>query len=438
MSEDVFVTSGAGQHNRCDRNEEPIEKVSETVGSFDEPSPDEGASMETQEPISSNLDENPAECISASECLLNRFLRPPRENSGSRTSNRYDFQKDWTICRILELHIQSQSYLVICDYHEDVVVLNGEDETADLADFYQIKTDSKGGKWTLRALLKKDGNASILGKLYSNFTLAGDSTKSLNFVSNAKFGIDLGDGSDSASRLKFTCQDLHESEVKRINNSLEEECNGKCNLPLYPLLRFEVTPISYLDSATYTKGKIAEFFEELNLRPISVTPLYRTLFDEVRSKTNYEGIVGNQSELRNRKAIGRSDIQKLIAEAAECVDTNEIWDEVRERLVKENMPFLKARSVGLSWRQYEVDRMDATNESLQQLRKRIRAWASMILEKDNDISLTELGEQVFSSVMQARLAGNYLEPYILAITFMETYEEPTVPQANTKSQEETP
>jgi hypothetical protein len=76
--------------------------------------------------------------------------RPPRERGGSIGSNRYDFQKDWTICKILELHKQQQSYLILCDYHEDVVVLDDEvNPTA--AEFFQVKTKPIGN-WTIKNL----------------------------------------------------------------------------------------------------------------------------------------------------------------------------------------------------------------------------------------------------------------------------------------------
>ena len=36
----------------------------------------------------------------------------PREGSGSSISNRFDFQKDWAICKVLELHEKTEDYLI--------------------------------------------------------------------------------------------------------------------------------------------------------------------------------------------------------------------------------------------------------------------------------------------------------------------------------------
>ncbi len=95
---------------------------------------------------------------------------PPRESSGARTSNRYDFQKNWALCKLLELYSDTSDFLMLLDYHEDVVVLDDE-SSPEKAYFYQIKT-KKSGAWTIATLTRKpkgkDGFAlpSIFDKLY--------------------------------------------------------------------------------------------------------------------------------------------------------------------------------------------------------------------------------------------------------------------------------
>ena len=67
----------------------------------------------------------------------------PRETSGSRASSRFDFQKNWVLCHLLELHLEKRDYLVLCDYHDDVVVLE-RPSNPDQAEFIQIKTKKTG------------------------------------------------------------------------------------------------------------------------------------------------------------------------------------------------------------------------------------------------------------------------------------------------------
>src|ERR1035437_9711941 len=110
---------------------------------------------------------------SSSPSLLDQLVQvAPREVSGSRSSNRSDYQKSWAFCLLLKLHKTGQHYLVLFDYHDDVVVLDSAANPTAM-DFYQVKT-KKCGNWTATLLLKREKGAndeplnSIPGKMYSN------------------------------------------------------------------------------------------------------------------------------------------------------------------------------------------------------------------------------------------------------------------------------
>src|ERR1700730_5948168 len=97
---------------------------------------------------------------------------PPRDLSGSTVSDRFTYQHTWALCHLLELHISGKDYVVIFDHHEDVAVLDAEENPTSLHG-YQIKT-KESGNYTLNALAKQESGEgsppnklpSILGKLY--------------------------------------------------------------------------------------------------------------------------------------------------------------------------------------------------------------------------------------------------------------------------------
>jgi len=78
---------------------------------------------------------------------------PPTESGGPLAKNRLAYQSDWTFCLLLSLHLRGDDYVVICDYHDDVVVIDKSNITP-ILDFYQLKTDSKG-TWNLRRLVSR-------------------------------------------------------------------------------------------------------------------------------------------------------------------------------------------------------------------------------------------------------------------------------------------
>jgi len=94
--------------------------------------------------------------------LKTRLLNtPPRDLSGATASDRFAYQRTWALCHLLELHISGQDYVVIFDHHEDVSVLDAEEQPTSLKG-YQIKTKDNGG-FTVNALLKREpgaGNAA--------------------------------------------------------------------------------------------------------------------------------------------------------------------------------------------------------------------------------------------------------------------------------------
>ena len=152
--------------------------------------------------------------MKAAQTLVSKLAaRPPRETSGSRSANRFEFQKDWVICTILELHLAGSDYLVICDYHEDVIVLNKEIE-GDQGRFYQVKT-LPGKRWTIARLTKQQKGSSILGKLYQNYLLGREKTESLHLVSDAHYDFTLADGTKATEQQTIKCRsEEHTSELQ--------------------------------------------------------------------------------------------------------------------------------------------------------------------------------------------------------------------------------
>lgn len=131
-----------------------------------------------------------------SDFLKDFVDKPVRENSGSRSSNRFDYQKNWSLCELLELHSENTDYLMVFEHHEDVVVIDRQSSPS-TATFYQVKTRNSGN-WTVGSLTKSkskdDKTQSILGKLYENHIHFPDSAERLVFTSNQPFSAKLQSG----------------------------------------------------------------------------------------------------------------------------------------------------------------------------------------------------------------------------------------------------
>lgn len=80
--------------------------------------------------------------------------RQPRENAGASSSNRFEYQINWGLHRLLQLEKAHEDYVMIQDYHDDIVICNSEKQE-DHIDFYQIKTRTYS-RWGIRQLCEAD------------------------------------------------------------------------------------------------------------------------------------------------------------------------------------------------------------------------------------------------------------------------------------------
>lgn len=113
--------------------------------------------------------------------MLEFTKQPPDDNSGYSASNRFGYQKNWPVYKLLELELLGRDYMIVMDYHEDVIILDSSTKVENV-DFYQVKTRS-GNYWRPTELTKtsinKNGEIihSILGKFLKhlyNFIKARD------------------------------------------------------------------------------------------------------------------------------------------------------------------------------------------------------------------------------------------------------------------------
>lgn len=364
--------------------------------------------------------------MSLSEKLI---LISCREKSGATSSNRFDYQKDWTISKLIELHTTKSDYLILCDYHEDVVILDSE-ENPSSGTFVQVKTD-KTNNWTSTRLLKrkngKDGEllSSILGKLTSTVQQFSDHKPDMTVVSNARFNFNLSSGTTSLALDMVMLSDLDAGELKKIDDAI----NAECGIDKYHLnyeCCFEVSDLSLQDHSSHTKGKIIKFLEDIgHNKTANATALYRVLFDSVKNKTNIEASIADYQELLTKKGIGKSYIDKMIQTIASSKDVNEMWTLLQNALSLEGVSPVKLVKIKHDWEKFDIDRLDPLNEVIQDLRKQARTAVFSITEENEDITMTKMASEVVKKI-DPKFPKQFSDNYILVVAFRELYEKRSI------------
>lgn len=239
----------------------------------------------------------------------------PRENSGSSSANRFDFQKNWAICKLLELSNNNNDFLLAFEFHEDILIFDSSVNPTSI-EFYQIKSKNTSGKFSLTQLLtrkklKDSTGNSILGKLLQNKTNFPKETTSLNLISNSDYGFFTN---LLSQKTLVCCKDLSSADLQKLTKSLGEELSISELKEYIDSLFFHVTELTIEHHSEITRDKLERTLEKKFSTEIKYNPLlaYRTIYDEVNRKNNIEKPISTLEEVVKYKAISKLEFTEML------------------------------------------------------------------------------------------------------------------------------
>lgn len=313
----------------------------------------------------------------------------PRESTGSLSTNRFAFQHTWALCHLLRLHESDQEYVLILEYHDDIIVLDDEVDPQ-CVEFFQVKT-RKGNHWTKKKLIStpttNDSEAkmerckprSILGKLLDHCRYFPQQVKSLNIVSNVTFKIPLADAPKSLDRERFSLTDLADEPLHIVKEAIRKEL-GEVSLP-WDKVYFITTGISITEHEKYGVGELAEFLEHRHPGGRSaVQPLFRTLCGELVRRARNEWHPVSFEELCQKKGISRTDLESFLHVADSQSDLEMQFQPVETQLTMEGITYREVKHLEIAWRRYEINRMDQSDVFIQTFRQDVLAVVEEVKE----------------------------------------------------------
>ena len=259
----------------------------------------------------------------------------PREESGSKTSRKYQFQKDLSLYLLLQEHSTRDDYLFLFDFHEDLIISNSANALEEL-ECIQIKSKDRGN-WTINELTKRpNGKNSIIGKLYQNKIVFEDSVKSLRFLTNGAFSFkDLKNQSDSKTLKEILAKDLSNVDNEKCEKAIASE-HSISKSDFKRLGEFKVTALSNIDSSTHCVGALATLINSLNpSSKINSQLAYEQVFREITRKTNET--IGDKaftdiSEIFKIKGLTKAEFIEFLKKAGLYKSVEEEWSEVKTSL----------------------------------------------------------------------------------------------------------
>jgi hypothetical protein len=354
----------------------------------------------------------------------------PRERAGSTSADRFDYQRDWALCKLLLLHQSTADYLIAFDVFDDVVVLNGESNPSKIS-FFQIKTRDKPPLTVARLLQRRQGQGttlpSILGKLYYNKLVFPDHTEALTVVSNVLFQIELCDkAAKSTDKRVICCNQL----APNIQQQIAEQLRGEHALGTPPVFAdftyLEVSEIPLGGHATFMVGKLSEFLEAINpTGTFRMGLAYRAIADEIKRKNNHHADFPSFDEFVREKGIGRSTFDRMLRAVGAYQDFESLWRQIEGRLNTEHVPVLVARRLRDAFRRYSMERATASDVGIAALEALVHGELADEAAFPLDPGVVALLDHVVQRIRTADLTGEYRrfdDNYIRAAGLVALYE----------------
>lgn len=338
---------------------------------------------------------------------------PQREEAGSMASDRFDYQKNWALLRLLSLHRGGADYVLLCEFHEDVTVIDRPIDPTTVT-FYQIKTDSNK-PWTIRRLTsqkkaQKGGTLpSILGKLCAKAKHLNSQGASFQFVTNSGFSFKSPAGTKASATdpgEHLASAVLHADEWKSLTKALSEELGIDLDTHLAGCLLFAVAELPLPMHSTTAVGRVAEFLEEYAPgSAISPNALYRTLFDELKRRTVAGRPEGDLPLICQAKGIDRIRFDTMMKGAIKAAPSNSPWFAIRAELQRDNVLLATRIALEEANKSYYVRTLNVTDSALRRDRRLLFAEALSQLKADTSLLLFDLANASLTKVQEDTAYG---------------------------------
>ena len=364
----------------------------------------------------------------------------PRETSGSTAANSFAFQLDWALCHLLDLHAADGDYVVIIDYHEDVLVLDSEADPQ-AAEFYQVKT-KRSGNWTVNDLTKrKKGKTgllpSIVGKLYQNYIHWPENTSGLHFVSNAPLSATDSKSNKTIAMVTITFASLHQDSKSKLEQAVDAEhmLNGEVpGLSRFVYRRCELPPSGH---TTHAMGHVAEFLEKTaGAGAVPAPAFYRALKGEMERAFHREAIPSSIQELCKLKGVSRDRFAQILTDACAEPTRSDLSARIASRLDTEGVGFADVEAIRRDVSRLSLANLESTDVMLHDAFGVVRA---AVQQTSSRASLWETIQAIFEQPECQELLDRLRPTDVRAMIGICLHEpEATVSDVDPDAQEEAP
>lgn len=351
----------------------------------------------------------------------------PKENAGPRAANRFSYQVNWGLKKLIELETNDEDYVMVFDYHDDIVVCNS-DKQSDFMDFYQIKS-KMNDNWTLALLNKapaelsddegdkvnvgksKIPKMSMLAKLLSH-TKVFEHTRRVYFVTTSKLSKSIYKKTNDI--VEFS--KLEDNSQQSIKKNIEKEI-GKLDEESYKKLFFIQNQMSVNSYQETMIGVLTKFLKEkFNTTATDIGVVYDNIISQLMAKNNYESEISSKDNLLLHKAISHKDFRNYLNGLTYLKSFEQIVEKIIKELSNCSIQFYEKHQVKQCLHTISTELKDYENDELQRLLALINSKLELMQPDEHDTDLWAYANRIFDIIqLEYNNYKEYSELYIKSL-----------------------
>ena len=245
-----------------------------------------------------------------------------REQAGSDSYNRFEYQVHWIVCHIIGKLQDDIECIVFCEFHDDMAELSLNNQQYQ---FFQIKTKDDHSDWTIaemsKRIKKKSGGykKSFLGFIFYNYLVFGTECLRCHFVSNNDFDKEVllwQSYIEDGKKLETENIELYKKIKDRIKAEYEEDIQINFDSVFEDFVQNTFVHKSDLHLTTYeeqTKGKFFNHLADKDIPSNTANLIFQQLLNDVRKKSKEKIKVPiSMKSLVEKKGVNTAQIGKKI------------------------------------------------------------------------------------------------------------------------------
>lgn len=279
------------------------------------------------------------------------------ETGGGHNQKGVDFQRYWTILRMLELEKQGvDDFLILVEAIQDVAEIDSESDPKKIK-LYQIKKkDRNEWSWSQLTKIPKKGvkdedkfPSSPLGKLYSSVVAITEMEVEGSFISNNGCDLKLEKGGDVSTTVSTALSEIEKDHKELLLKSMTELSDPIKAEYFSKKIYIEKAPINIDGMKEHMVGHMFDFLKERSPRHVNQASSFLDALNAVIAPLGRNtDTCGNFSELRKRHGFSKKQLANAFSSLEKVPDILEILDMWLNKIEGKSYGFMEVTSMKIS------------------------------------------------------------------------------------------